>query len=79
LHNPSTGFRETPGAGGDLQDFPVAMPTLLEQRGGTLSRQIKRGSAMLSNRAGTGFGGLFAVLAILFSVQLIAGAASMPL
>jgi len=28
---------------------------------------------MLSSRTGTGFGGLFAVLTILFTVQLISG------
>jgi len=34
---------------------------------------------MLSNRAGTGVGGLFAVLTILFTVQLVAGTGGMAL
>jgi hypothetical protein len=34
---------------------------------------------MLGSRAGTGFGGLFAVTAILLGVQLITGAGSLAL
>jgi hypothetical protein len=34
---------------------------------------------MLGSRAGTGFGGLFAVTAILFAVQLVTGAGSLVL
>jgi len=34
---------------------------------------------MLGSRAGTGFGGLVAVTAILFAVQLVTGVGSMPL
>jgi hypothetical protein len=60
---------------GDFQTLPMAVEPRVSQ-----SALIKAGTMMmLSTRMTTGFGGLFAVTAILLAVQLVTGVQAFPL
>src|SRR5688572_168063 len=61
-----------------LKDFPVAACPSDAQMSATLQRD-SGGRKVLSYRATTGFGGLFAVTTILLAIQAITGVGAFPL
>jgi hypothetical protein len=61
-----------------LKDFPVAAVAANKQMAPIVHSSLG-GQKVLSYRASTGFGGLFAVTAILLAVQAITGVPAFPL